>query len=207
MASTALQLFSMLISSFVVVQMAMAGNPDILSDFELPPNVTNLDGSFFTFTGLRALVGNPVPSAFKASKISMAEFPALNGQSVSYAVLQFPAGTINPPHYNSRATGLLFLLQGTLQVGFIDTTNKLFTQTLQAGDMFIFPRALVHYQYNPDPQKPALAIAAFGSASAGTVTLTNNLFTSGIDDNILALSFKTDVATIKALKDGLAPKP
>ena len=61
--------------------------------------------------------------------------------------------------------------------------------------------------YNADPQEIALAISAFGSANAGTVSLPNTLFTTGIDDNVLAKSFKTDVATIQALKAGLAPKP
>ncbi|KAJ6927670.1 germin-like protein 9-3 [Populus alba x Populus x berolinensis] len=75
--------------------------------------------------------------------------------------------------------------------------------TLQAGDMFIVPKGLVHFQYNADAQNPALAISAFGSASAGTVSLP----TTSIDDNILAKAFKTDVATIQALNAGLAPKP
>ena len=136
----------------------------------------------------------------------MAEFPALNGQSVSYDVLYFPAGSINPPHTRVRATGLLFLLQGTLQEGLIDTTNKLYTQTLQAGDMFVFPKGLVHYQYNPDAQTPAVAIAAFGSSNLGSVSVPKALFNTDIDDVVLAKSFKTDVATIQALKVGLTPK-
>ena len=142
-----------------------------------------------------------------AWKESMAEFPALNGQSVSIDVLYFPAGSINPPHTRVRATRLLFLLWGTLQVGLIDTTNKLYSQTLQAGDMFVFPKGLVHYQYNPDAQVPALAIATFRSSNPGSVSIPNTLFNTSIDDNILAKSFKTDVATIQALKAGLAPKP
>ena len=146
-------------------------------------------------------------TTFKVSKISLAEFPALNGQSVSYAILQFPAGTPNPPHIHPHASELLFLFRGTLQVGFVDTTNKLFNQTLQTGDIFVFPKGLVYFQYNADTQIPALAISAFGSANAGTVSLPNTLFTTGIDDNILAKSFKTDIATIQALQAGLAPKP
>ena len=142
-----------------------------------------------------------------AWKESMAEFPALNGQSVSIDVLYFPAGSINPPHTRVRATRLLFLLWGTLQVGLVDTTNKLYSQTLQAGDMFVFPKGLVHYQYNPDAQVPALAIATFRSSNPGSVSIPNTLFNTSIDDNILAKSFKTDVATIQALKAGLAPKP
>ena len=71
----------------------------------------------------------------------------------------------------------------------------------------MFPKGLVHFQYNADPQVPALAISAFGSANARTVSIPNTLFTTGIDNNVLVKSFKTDVATIQALKAGLAPKP
>jgi quercetin dioxygenase-like cupin family protein len=206
-ASSTFKFLSLLVALFVVAKMAIAGDPDIISDFIVPLNATTVDGAFFTFTGMRALVGAQPPSAFKVSKVSAAEFPALIGQSVSYAVLQFPAGTTNLPHTHPRSAELLFLVDGSLQVGFVDTTNKLFTQTLQAGDMFIFPKGLVHFQYNADAQNPALAISAFGSASAGTVSLPTTLFTTSIDDNILAKAFKTDVATIQALKAGLAPKP
>ncbi|EEF38555.1 Rhicadhesin receptor precursor, putative [Ricinus communis] len=207
LATSTVKFFSLLFSSFAIVQLAMAGDPDIVSDFVIPSNVTAVDGSFFTFTGMRALVGAAPPTALKVLKAGMAEFPALIGQSVSYAVLQYPAGTPNPPHTHPRSAELLFLIQGSLQVGFVDTTSKLFTQTLQPGDLFVFPKGLVHFQYNADAKNPALAVSAFGSANAGTISLPGTLFATGIDNNILATSFKTDVATIQALKVGLAPKP
>lgn len=186
--------------------MAMA-DPDIISDFIKPtPNAT-VDANYFTFTGMRVLVGGAPPTTFTVLKATMAEFPALFGQSVSYAVLQFPSGTVNPPHTHPRSAELLFLVGGTLEVGFVDTKNNLFNQTLQAGDLFVFPKGLVHYQYNADSQNSALAISAFGSASAGTVSIPATLFTTNIDDNILALSLKTDVGTIEKLKAGLASQP
>ena len=200
-------LFPLVVASLALVQIAKAGDPDILSDFILPANQTVVDGSFFTFTGMRVLVGAPDPTTFKVLKASLAEFPAVNGQSVSTAVLQFPAASVNPPHTHPRSAELLFLIFGSLQVGFVDTTNKLYTQTLQEGDIFVFPKGLVHFQYNADPQNSALAVSAFGSANAGTVSVPNSVFTTGIDDSILALSFKTDVATIQKIKAGLAPKP
>jgi len=203
--TSSLKFFSLLISSLAIVQMAIA-DPDILTDFIAPPNGT-VDGNFFTFTGMRVLVEGDEPKNFTVLKATMAEFPALNGQSVSYAVLEFPSGTTNPPHTHPRSAELLFLIEGTLEVGFVDTKNNLFTQTLQAGDLFVFPKGLVHFQYNADSQYPAVAISAFGSASAGTVSLPTTLFATNIDDNVLALSFKTDVATIQKLKAGLAPKP
>ncbi|XP_010089823.2 germin-like protein 9-3 [Morus notabilis] len=197
-----------IIFSFAFLQTTMAADPDIITDFVVPPELVKggIDGNFFTFTGMRSLVGEEPSSTFKVSKVGITEFPALNGQSVSYAVLQYPAGTTNPPHIHPRSTELLLVLEGALDVGFIDTTNKLFTQSLQAGDIFVFPKGLVHFQYNSDPQNFALAISAFGSANAGTVSLPNTLFATGVDDNVLAISFKTDAATIQKLKAGLAPK-
>ncbi|KAL5765465.1 hypothetical protein ACOSP7_016082 [Xanthoceras sorbifolium] len=125
------KIFFLLLSSFAIIRMASAGDPDITSDFITPSNVTGpVDGNFFTFIGMRVLVGaQPTPN-LKVTKASMAEFPALNGQ-----------------------------------------------------------------------------ISAFGSANAGTVSLPITLFATGIDNTILAKAFKTDVATIQALKSALAPKP
>ncbi|XP_004291585.1 PREDICTED: putative germin-like protein 9-2 [Fragaria vesca subsp. vesca] len=204
--TSSLKYFSLLVLSLAIVQMTLAGDPDILTDFIAPPNGT-VDGNFFTFTGMRVLVGGGPPKAFTVLKATLTEFPALNGQSVSYAVLEFPSGTTNPPHTHPRSAELLFLVEGTLEVGFVDTKNDLFTQTLQSGDLFVFPKGLAHFQFNADSSTPAIVISAFGSANAGTVSLPSTLFATNIDDNVLALSFKTDVATIQKLKAGLAPKP
>ncbi|KAG2669463.1 hypothetical protein I3760_14G035900 [Carya illinoinensis] len=164
--STSKSLFCFaLVFAFATIRIVTAGDEDIISDFVVPTNFTP-DDSYFTFTNLRAVVGAPLPTIFKCF----------------YAILQYPAGSINPPHTHSRTAELLFLLGGALEVGFIDTTNKLFTQVLQTGDLFVFPMGLVHYEFNSDANSSALAISAFGS------------------------SFKTDVATIHKLKAGLAPK-
>ncbi|XP_061344627.1 germin-like protein 9-3 [Gastrolobium bilobum] len=204
MSSSTFKILSSIISVFAIVQITRAGDPDILTDFIAPIGLP-IDGNFFTFTGFRVLVGqNTPPPEFKVLKASMIEFPALFGQSVSYAVLQFPAGSINPPHTHPRSAELLFVAQGTLQVGFLDTTNKLFTQKLQTGDMFIFPKGLVHFQHNDDPKISALAVSAFGSANAGTISLPNTLFNTSIDDTVLALAFKTNVSIIETLKQGFA---
>ncbi|KAL0303679.1 UNVERIFIED_CONTAM: Germin-like protein 9-3 [Sesamum radiatum] len=181
---------------------SLAADADTLYDFIAPPNTT-VDGEFFTYTGLRSFIGATPPN-FTVYKATMAQLPALNGQSVSYAALFYPPGSVNPTHTHPRASELLFLLIGCLEVGFVDTTNHLFTQTLQQGDIFVFPKGLVHYQYNPDGQNPAIALSAFGSASAGTVSIPSAVFNTSIDDPILAASFKTDVATIRQLKYGLS---
>ncbi|KVH89282.1 Cupin 1 [Cynara cardunculus var. scolymus] len=119
---------------------------------------------------------------FKVLNATMAEFPALNGQSFSYAVLQFPNGTINPLHTHPRSSELLFVLMGSLEVGSIDTTNKL------------------------NAKDPAFALSAFGSASPGTGSVPNSVFNTTINDQVMALSFKTDVAmpTVHKIKSGFS---
>ncbi|XP_034203656.1 putative germin-like protein 9-2 [Prunus dulcis] len=201
-AMTFIQLLMIFAFALPTFKRAVASDPDIISDFIVPPNFNGtIDGSFFTFTGFRGIF-DQAPETFKGSKASLVEFPALTGQSVSYAVLQFPPNTLFPPHTRPDATGLLFLVDGTLEVGLIDTKNNLYTQKLQTGDLFIFPKGLVHYQYNSDLRRPATAIAAFGSSSARAVTVPPAIFTMGIDDTILAKSFKTDVRTIEKIKAG-----
>uniref|UniRef100_A0A7N0V0X3 Germin-like protein n=1 Tax=Kalanchoe fedtschenkoi TaxID=63787 RepID=A0A7N0V0X3_KALFE len=205
MASFFKQVALFLVVALFATAAVVHADPDILTDFVLPlGSVGGVNGTFFSYSGFRGVFSGPAPPTFKATKAFLTEFPALNGQSVGMAVLQFPVGTVNPPHTHPRSAELLFLVEGSLQVGFVDTTNKLYTQSLQLGDAFIFPKGLVHFQYNADANVPAVAISAFGSAAAGTVSVPGTIFNTTIDDTILAKSFKTDVATIQKLKAGLA---
>ncbi|KAL4591737.1 hypothetical protein LXL04_004708 [Taraxacum kok-saghyz] len=181
-----------------------ASDPDILFDYIIPPNMTAIDGNFFTYTKIREFFKWSLD--LTAMQASMVEFPALNGQSVSLSVLRLAPGGVSPPHTRPHATGIFLVLEGQFEVGFVDTTNRLYTQTLQTGDMFIFPKGLVHYQYNPDMKKPAMAVAVFGSASSAVVSVPSNLFKPNIDDVVLAKSFKTDVATIQKLRTCLGGK-
>ncbi|KAM0879493.1 hypothetical protein ACQ4PT_034203 [Festuca glaucescens] len=135
---------------------AVAGDPDILTDFIVPMSMIgmppmNITGDFFTYTGFRTAMNMTMPMPppalqnFTVTKATVMEFPAMNGRSVSYAMLKFPSESVNPPHTHPRAAELLLVLNGTLCVGFIDTTGKLYTQDLAEGDMFVFPKGLVHY--------------------------------------------------------------
>lgn len=101
----------------------------------------------------------------------------------------------------TKATMNEFPVHGSLDVGFVYTKNVLYTQKLRVGDVFIFPKRLVHYQSNPT-KEPAVAISSFGSANAGTVSVPLAVFSTGIDDGILAKAFKTDVYTIQKIKSG-----
>ncbi|KAL6655001.1 hypothetical protein ACP70R_005827 [Stipagrostis hirtigluma subsp. patula] len=181
-----------------------------LASYDSTPSVqatsTNITGAHFTFHGFRSALSKaaPAPQNFTVIKASMAEFPALKEHSVSYALLSYPPGSVNPMHTHPRASELLLVVDGALSVGFVDTANKVYTQDLAAGDMFVFPKGTVHWQYNKGSM-PAKALSAFGSAAAGLVSLPVTVFGTGIDDTVLAKSFKADVATVQKLKADLTP--
>ncbi|CAA2942854.1 germin 9-3 [Olea europaea subsp. europaea] len=147
---------------------------------------------------MRVLVAAPPPLTFKVFKASLVEFPALNGQSVSYAVLLFPSGSINPVHTHPRSANLLFLFEGSLKVGFVDTTNS--------SSLKHFSLGLVHFQYNADAKVPALAISTFGSSNAGTVSLPNTPFNTSIDDNDWPFLSKLMLPPFRSSRQALHPR-
>ncbi|XP_057731808.1 putative germin-like protein 9-2 [Arachis stenosperma] len=206
MLFTSFKIVSLMVCVFAIVQTSICGDPDILGDFIAPAGVP-INGSFFTFTGMREWVGQTgSPSYFQYLRASKDEFPALDGLSVSTILLGFRPGDVSPPHVHPRASELLLVVQGNLLVGFVDTNNKLYTSRLQTGDMFVFPKGLIHFQLNEDTENPAFSISSLGSASPGLILVPNNLFNTSatIDDRVMALSFKTNVSTIHLLEKALS---
>lgn len=81
--------------------------------------------------------------------VNVGVLPALQGLGMFTALLQFAAGEVNVPHTHPYGTQVLFVLEGTVvDVGLIDTTNKLLTHTPKAGDIFVLPKGLVLFLIN-----------------------------------------------------------
>ncbi|KAL3690198.1 hypothetical protein R1sor_016507 [Riccia sorocarpa] len=127
--------------------------------------------------------------------------PPPPGLGVSNALLVYPPGSVNVPHTHPRGTETLFIIEGTLEVGLIDTTQpvpRLFTQTLQKDDIFVFPRGLVHFQINKC-KETVRAYASFSSTNPGLVSLPRTLFGVNIDIEVLTKSFEVSPDVIKTL--------
>ena len=159
----------------------------------------------FTSTVLRSSA--PQLSGVQAivTLASVHNFPGLNTLGLSIARIDFPPnGGLNPPHVHPRATEVLLLAQGTLTVGFISTTNNnntLFQATLYAGDLFVFPRGLPHFQMNPDEMNPALAISALNSQNPGVSQLAAALFAANppVPSIVLQNTFGIEQAEVDGL--------
>ncbi|KAE9618878.1 putative germin, rmlC-like cupin domain-containing protein [Lupinus albus] len=124
-------------------------------------------------------------------------------------VCGYKAGGLNPPHTHPHATEIVFVfvLEGQLDVGFITTANKLISQTINKGEIFVFPKGLVHYQKN-NGDNPAAVISAFNSQLPGTVSIAATLFASTptVPDDVLDKAFQIDTKLVDEIKINLAPK-
>ncbi|GMI98944.1 PLASMODESMAL GERMIN-LIKE PROTEIN 1, germin-like protein 5 [Hibiscus trionum] len=206
--------------AFVAVFNVAKSDPDLLQDicvanatagikvngFACKNDAAVTEADFF-FAGIAnpAVINNSVGSMVTAANVM--QIPGLNTLGVSLARIDYLPGGLNPPHTHPRATEIVFVLEGALDVGFITTANKLFTKSIKKGDVFVFPKGLVHFQKN-NGNVPAAVIAAFNSQFAGTQVIAAALFTSTppVPDNVLTQAFQISTAEVDKIKSGLAPK-
>lgn len=145
---------------------------------------------------------HPIESPL-GSKVTMAferQLPGLNTLGVALSRLDFAPRGLNPPHEHPRASEMIVVLEGILYVGFIssnppdpDDKNRLFAKILRAGDVFVFPRGLIHFQYNIGHHN-AVAIVCFNSQNPGVVTIGKALFGSEpqVYPKVVAEAFQID---------------
>nr|BAD86503.1 germin-like protein [Physcomitrium patens]BAD86510.1 germin-like protein [Physcomitrium patens] len=187
--------------TMAVVFTAQATDLELTTDFfvSVGTNKANLTGDYFTSMDFRCEPQIPEGARVAVKKITSDTFPVLTGLGLSSAQIKYLPGGINPPHTHPRGTELLLVQKGTLTVGLVDTTNKFYTQVLRKGDVFVFPKGLVHYQINLG-HKPVIAYVAFSSSNPGTVSLPATLFGSGIPDNVHMTAFKVDGGVVDSLQ-------
>ncbi|KAK4735344.1 hypothetical protein R3W88_009605 [Solanum pinnatisectum] len=190
-------------------------DPDPLQDFcvgILNDTSTSLNGfpckpasqvtsDDFFFDGLTIEGNTDNAFGFSATVGNVLAFPGLNTLGLSMNRVDFAPGGLNPPHSHPRATESGVVIKGKLHVGFLTTKNVLYSKVLTAGEMFVVPRGLVHFQMNVGKEK-AMTITAFNSHLPGAVVLPTTLFTSKppIPDEVLTKAFKIDASVIDGIK-------
>ncbi|XP_024526190.1 putative germin-like protein 2-1 [Selaginella moellendorffii] len=157
----------------------------------------------FKFSGLQKSgnTNNKLGSAVTAANVI--SFPGLNTLGVSFARADYAPFGVNAPHVHPRGTEILYVQQRTLYAGFVSTTNNtLFAQTLHPGDLFVFPRGLVHFQLNVG-ETPAVALAGFNSQNAGVTAVAKAVFASNpaITDAVLEKAFQINPELVDRLRE------
>jgi quercetin dioxygenase-like cupin family protein len=131
-------------------------------------------------------------------------FAGINTQGISFVRIDWAQGGINPPHVHPRATEILFLVEGSLYVGFItsDGNNTVYATYLQKGDLFVFPRGLIHFQLNVG-KGTAFAISGLNSQNPGVSAVAANLFSpNGIKEEVLEKGFRTTKQVVDTIEKG-----
>lgn len=171
-------------------------------------DIANVTAADFYFEGIaNALVPN---NSFNVA-ISTAfvdQVPGINTLGISMVRADFGPGGLVPPHTHPRATEMIFVLDGVVNVSFITTSNVVISQTVKKGGVFVVPFGLVHYLKNIG-KEPASVLAALNSQFAGTFAWSLTLFRAqpAIPDDILATTFQISNEEVQKIRSGLSPSP
>ncbi|KAM5566653.1 germin-like protein subfamily 1 member 1 [Rosa sericea] len=142
------------------------------------------------------------PFGFNVTLTNAVNLPGMNTLGLSMARVDIDANGIVPLHTHPRASEVTICLKGRLLVGFVDTSDRVFTQQLNPGESFVFPKGLIHFLYNYDSKAPAVALSGLSSQNPGAQIVSLASFTSKppIEIQILKKSFQNtdqDVARIR----------
>ena len=167
-----------------------------------PANVTTAD---FTFTGFRATP--PTNNSLGFGLIpgfASVNYPGLNTLGLSLAKIAYAQNGLVPPHTHPRATEVITVLSGQVNVGFVDTSGNLFAVTLQQNDFFVFPLGLVHYEL---ALVPSVTLSVLNSQNPGIQLIPSSLFGSTplISSQVLQEAFGINASTVAAIEKGFAP--
>ncbi|KAG6397707.1 hypothetical protein SASPL_143877 [Salvia splendens] len=185
---------------------SVSADPDMLQDlcvadlksgvkvngYPCKSNVTAED-FFFAGIGKPGATNNSMGAVVTGANVQ--KIPGLNTLGVSLARIDYAPGGLNPPHTHPRATEVVFVLEGELDVGFITTANVLISKTIKQGD-------------KNNGKIPAAVLSAFNSQLPGTQSIAATLFaaTPPVPDNVLTKAFMVGTKEVHKIKSRFAPK-
>lgn len=201
----------------------LSSDPDPVQDFCIPN--TNLDTSTtrtsrlnlvpcknprsvtpddFVFSGVKS-PGNFSDIGLSTIPVNPTTFPGLNTLGMSFVRADLRPGGINPPHFHPRASETIYVVRGRVYSGFVDSSNRVFAKVIDQGDVMVFPRGLVHFQMNVG-KSPATVFGCFNSQNPGMQKITNLIFGSGINDELLEKAFGVSLKQISNTRRRFLPR-
>ncbi|CAN6287177.1 unnamed protein product [Urochloa humidicola] len=202
----------------LLAPLLMATDPDPLQDFCVadlsgklsvngyPCQPPSSVGDEFLFSTRAARGGDPManPNGSNVTELDVSEWPGLNTLGVSMNRVDFAPGGTNPPHIHPRATEIGVVIRGELLLGIIgslDSGNRYYSKVVRAGETFVIPRGLMHFQFNVG-KEPATMVVSFNSQNPGIVFVPLTLFGSSppIPTPVLVKALRVDADVVELLK-------
>lgn len=138
-------------------------------------NPTNTIASDFKTSKLNH--GGDIENFLRSSTtlVTAAEFAGLNTLGLSVARTDLGVDGIVTPHSHPRASEMFFVSKGAVVAGFIDTNKQVFQKLLKEGDVFVFPRGLLHFCLNAGYDL-AVVFSVLNSQNPGVVSIADAMF-------------------------------
>lgn len=189
-------------------------DPDLLQDFcigDMKASITingfpckpasEVTPDDFFFDGLSKEGNTSNQFGWSTTPANVLSFPGLNMLGISMNRVDFAPSGLNPPHSHPRASESGIVIKGKLLVGFVTTGNVFYSKVLTAGQMFVVPKGLVHFQKNVGEGK-ALIFTAFNSHLPGSAILPTTLFgaTPAVPNDVLTKAFQVEEDIIDGIK-------
>jgi quercetin dioxygenase-like cupin family protein len=167
------------------------------------PKLANANDNdlFFQVLNIPRNIANQLKSNF--TLLNVDKILGLNALGISLIHLEYALYCLNPPHTHPRPTEILEVVEGSLYVGFVKSNpdNRLFTKTLNMGDIFVFPIGLIHFQFNVGKTN-VVAFASLGSQNLGLIAIAKNVFGANppINPDVLIKAFQLDKNVVDSLQ-------
>ncbi|KAG7034505.1 Germin-like protein subfamily 3 member 2, partial [Cucurbita argyrosperma subsp. argyrosperma] len=183
----------------LILTTVVASDPDPLQDFCIPnpkptkkddlpcKNSTAVTADDFVFSGGKS-AGPFSDNGFATVAANPSLFPGLNTLGMSFVRADFKEGAINPPHVHPRAAEMVYVVQGRVYAGFVDSANRVYAKVIGEGEVMVIPRGLVHFQMNVG-KGTATVFGCFNSQNPGTQRMASAIFGSGIKEELLEKAF------------------
>ena len=137
--------------------------------------------------------------------VTIENFPALKGMSVSSGIFEILPCAIGPPHIHPRSSELFHVLKGSFLTGFLEENGGRYIENnVTTGQITVFPQGLVHFVQNLDCIN-ATFLSVFGSEDPGTLTVSTRLF--NINQQALTSTFNQPEIVIDLIKVNIPNPP
>ncbi|KAJ3230196.1 hypothetical protein HDU78_008571 [Chytriomyces hyalinus] len=140
------------------------------------------------------------------AKMNLGSMPALARQGLAMVLINLNPCGANLPHVHPRASEAIYVIQGNVQVGFIEENGaKVIVNDLVQGQATFIPQGSIHYQVNLGCEQ-AVMIAANNNEDPGTLTIPAQFFK--LPDGAIAASLGGTLdPEIRALNGSLPMNP
>ena len=208
----------------IFLSIVCKSDPDLLFDYCVA-DTTASTATAFHFNGLpcidpataradhfatSALARSTDPSAtlfgFNVTLTNPAtSMPGANAQGLAMARIDLAPGGMVPLHTHPRASEVALVLGGSVLVGFADTSYRLYTQLLRAGEAFVFPKGMVHFMRNLDTAAPAVVLSGLNSQSPGAQLVPFSAFRTEppLPDEVVKKTFRITGQDVQRIQRNL----